>query len=179
MKIVPKIITSGLLTLIFLSMVQRASAQSDTVPSRQKSLEFQIMFSKESYEIDEPILCFMYLKNLSEDSVTVKSRMAVNSENEPHDVFFRVYDPTGERLPFWPEVKLPSILRPYDFETVSTGGFITQLCQLDHMFKIELTGTYQIQAVYSNWLTIEGVDAWTGKLVSNRVEIQIQEKEEP
>jgi hypothetical protein len=139
-----------------------------------RGLQFRIAFIKNSYQVGDPMFCFMSLDNKSDNPVIVKSRMAVNRESEPHDVFFRVYDPDGRRLSFLPDVVLPLPLSSEDFVTLAQGELAVEVCQIEGLFEMDRPGKYKIQAVYVNGFSLEGINSWIGELESNIVEIELR-----
>jgi len=168
------------IVLIFIFVVFFIGFASSQVLKSNKLVEdsklaFQIETSQDTVRIGNSILIYMYLKNTANDSIRVKTRMAANREDEPHDVFFKVHDPSGQQLSFLVDIQFPSILSDDDYEILPPDQWIVKLCQIEHFFDFHQKGFYKIQAVYQNWTSPEAGDAWQGSLESNILEIQIQE----
>lgn len=166
------------LSKLFLVLIAASAFQPQLWGNPDNSndyLQFKIKFSKNSYKINEEILCLLSLTNKSKKRIAVKTRMAVNRGNEPHDVAFKVYDPTGKLLPLIPDITCPIILRPGNYKTIEPGRRVIKFCQIEYLFEFKKVGKYRIQAEYVNWISPEYTKLWEGKLESNIAEIWLRE----
>jgi len=136
-------------------------------------LKFTISFEKGAYTVGEPIECKMILENQTRKPITVNQRFAVNEETGIHDVFFIIYDPSGNRLPFLLRAKV-GFPRKENFVTLDPGDLTVWVCELSKRYDFSSKGEYTVQAVYESEFVPEGIEAWKGKLSSNIVKLTIR-----
>jgi ABC-type Fe3+-hydroxamate transport system substrate-binding protein len=147
-------------------------AQEVEVPP-EEALKFTISFENEAYTVGDPIECTMILENQTRKPITVNQRFAVNEETGIHDVFFIIYDPFGNRLPFLVLADVPFPTKE-NCVTLDPDDLTVWVTELSKRYDFSSKGEYTVQAVYESEFVPEGIDAWKGKLSSNIVKLTVR-----
>lgn len=167
-----KIYLAGIIigTLI-LGMVNLSQAAE-----KNSSLILGICTDKDAYIKGEPVYCTLMLGNVGTQPVVINKRLVMHSDPLfPHEVLFYIKDPEGKLLNFIPLVSVSISPTKEDLITLNPSGFIRKTWNLAEFFSFEKEGKYTIQATYENYYQPEGMKVWKGKIISNKVEIEVKE----
>jgi hypothetical protein len=134
-------------------------------------LNFSICTQKSVYQAVEPITIIMSLENTADLPVTVNKRLRIH-----HSVYLEIRDKSEKVLQWLPPVPAPLLLST-DFAVIPANQHITVEIQdlRKHLTNDLSAGRYSIKATYSNSTAGKkfGQQAWTGKLESDVISIEI------
>jgi len=154
-----------------------------TIVLAARNLELTLSCDKDKYQKDEPIQITLTLKNRSGKPIYVNKRFFLTSGETPvekRDGYITVISPKQEKL----KCKIDygtGLPRTDHFILLEPGKEQSSERKqtINHFFDFSTPGKYQITATYENVFGKEiGLDAFTGKIDSNTVTIEIVEKKE-
>ncbi|MCA9422633.1 MAG: hypothetical protein KC592_16560 [Nitrospira sp.] len=142
-----------------------------------QDIQLQVASAKEQYQQDEPIVIRVMLWNFGEDPQVFNSRLALNNENGPGEISFKIIGPSGQTLPFRARVNIGSPEQE-DFAWVLPWNSIGRQYELEPQAEFDLRkkGKYQLVARYTNRQKGEAWShqAWVGTLTSNPITFEVK-----
>lgn len=137
-----------------------------------EKLKLSLTTDKFVYTTSEEIKLSVALGNVSTEQLVVNKRMGFLGP----EIFLEVINKSGQKLKWLPPGP-PLPLTEADFIILQSGETITKDIDNFKIFLSEklLPGGYSIQAIYKNRDTGDkfGLDAWTGELYSNIINIEV------
>jgi hypothetical protein len=148
-----------------------------------------ISLPKDQFAMEEPIPITIILENVSSESKTVNSRLAVNDKEAPgpfREVTMRIKMPSGEEAMFRSDLKIgpPG---PDDFQGLEPGQSIERTEDIAKLYFLDQRGEYEVTVVYENTesgpsvldatsgqIMQEDIGAETGEDVSNTLTFTIE-----
>ena len=130
---------------------------------------------KSTYRIGEPIVYIILVRNESQTSLLVNTRLLVNYDQTfPHEILLDVTGPDGIERKLVPIITAAEPVEN-DFSILEAGSFFLKELYLNPLFDLAMPGAYSIEATYENHFVPEGLSPWTGVLYSNPVTITLTE----
>jgi len=133
------------------------------------------------YRVFESMIVLLVLENGFDRTVTVNGRLLLNDPVVPdseRDIVFILLGPDGTELPFQRDV---DAIAPQeeDFVSLAPGERLEREYDLSQSSEVMHAGVYVVLAMYENLDDGSefGLQAWTGRLESNQLEIELAPSE--
>ena len=144
--------------------------------SVEPDLRLGLHMEQATYEAEGPVDVRMTLENVSALEIVVNRRLLVNLAIGPHEIFFVITDPDGERLPFQAHIR--DSFESREFMLLYPREYFGRTYNLARSHFFEKNGEYTAVAYYENAQdTPEETGlaaAWKGRLKSNTVKFTIR-----
>lgn len=152
------------------------AALAGGAPPEDAVLDLNLHLDQTTYAADGPVPVRITLTNISALEVVVNKRLLVNLAIGPHEIFFVITDPNGERLPF--QAKIRDSFESREFLLLYPKEFCGRWYDIARSHFFEKNGEYTMVAYYENQqdppaeFALE--PAWKGRLKSNTVKFTIR-----
>jgi hypothetical protein len=145
-----------------------------------ESLQFDVYTDKPTYNMGENVLVRFHLYNMTQDSIIVNSRLALNRPNRIGEVWLDFTGPSGEPVLFTASVNIGDP-RGDSFTSLGPSRSVGRQYTLQTYYLMDEPGEYTLSGTYNNkWSgeDAEGLNAWTGTLDSRTWKFNIEESAE-
>jgi len=148
---------------------------------QERRLRFEIVISKNAFISGEIITATVILTNISEDSIMVNKRLAINPGSMADnywEVRFEITYPPGPHDEIYSMInRRKAAIR--DFRQINPGEQVSRGIILSDYYALTLPGDYIVRAIYRNLNNGNqfNISAWTGELVSKPSFFKITERD--